>query len=266
MRDTVLALLISTSLGFGLQQTALAADMPVKAPVRKAPMVAPVYDWSGFYVGAHIGGAWSNSTLTNSNIGTSWDPGGTGFIGGFQAGYNFQAGNFLFGVEGDFDWTTLAGTSGPGCHPAGHSPGFREQQLDQYGRCPLRHHLGPIIGLWQDWWRLGPFQRRAERRQRRRDLDRLPHGWRLAGRSGHGVCVRVELDRQARVQLYRAEQRDYFYATNIVNVRHDIQMLKVGANYQFGDRVPAAAPAPQADQGNTTPDRWLLRRKTPSRT
>src|SRR5262245_25601205 len=100
MKDTVLALLISASLGFGLQQTALAADMPVKAPVRKAPPVVPVYDWSGFYVGAHIGGAWSNSTLTNSGIGTSWDPGGTGFIGGFQAGYNFQAGSFLFGVEG----------------------------------------------------------------------------------------------------------------------------------------------------------------------
>src|SRR5262245_48750376 len=119
MRDTVLVLLISASLGFGLQQTALAADVPFKAPVRKAPLVVPVYDWSGFYVGAHIGGAWSNSTLTNSGIGTSWDPGGTGFIGGFQAGYNFQVGNFLFGVEGDFDWTTLSGTSGPVTTPLG---------------------------------------------------------------------------------------------------------------------------------------------------
>jgi outer membrane immunogenic protein len=73
MRDTVLVLLISASFGFGLQQTALAADMPVKAPIRQAPIVAPVYDWSGLYVGAHIGGAWSNSTLTNGNIGTSWN-------------------------------------------------------------------------------------------------------------------------------------------------------------------------------------------------
>src|SRR5215207_5605541 len=93
MRNTVLVLLLSASFGC---ETALAADMPVKAPIRKAPIVAPVYDWSGLYVGAHIGGAWSNSTVTNGNIGTSWNTGGTGFIGGFQMGYNLQAGKFLY--------------------------------------------------------------------------------------------------------------------------------------------------------------------------
>ena len=44
MRDTALVLLLSASFGFGLQQTALAADMPVKAPIRQAPMVVPVYE------------------------------------------------------------------------------------------------------------------------------------------------------------------------------------------------------------------------------
>ena len=44
MSDTALVLLLSASFGFCLQQTALAADMPVKAPIRQAPMVAPVYE------------------------------------------------------------------------------------------------------------------------------------------------------------------------------------------------------------------------------
>jgi len=57
MRDPALVLLISAFFGFGLQQTALAADIPVKAPIHKIPIVEPVYDWSGLYVGAHIGGA-----------------------------------------------------------------------------------------------------------------------------------------------------------------------------------------------------------------
>jgi outer membrane immunogenic protein len=99
MRNTVLSLLLSASVGCGLQHTALAADMPVKTPILKAPIAAPVYDWSGLYVGTHIGGAWSNSTVTNGNIGTSWITGGTGFIGGFQGGYNFQTGSFLFGAS-----------------------------------------------------------------------------------------------------------------------------------------------------------------------
>ena len=52
-------------------------------------------------MGANFGGGWSNGSL---NIpGNNLYGGLTEFIGGVQAGYNFQAGHFLFGVEGDFD-------------------------------------------------------------------------------------------------------------------------------------------------------------------
>src|SRR5450432_2315201 len=106
MRSSPLVLATSAALALGLPPTAAAADLHVKAPIRKAPIASPAYDWSGFYLGAHIGGAWSNSTLTDNALGASWNLGGTGFAGGFQAGYNLQAGNLLYGVEGDFDWTT----------------------------------------------------------------------------------------------------------------------------------------------------------------
>ena len=90
------------------------------SPGPKGPVLAPpVYDWSGLYVGANIGGAWSNSTLTDSNIGASWNPDGTGFIGGLQAGYNFQTSNFLYGIEGDFDATTFKGVTAPIATPIG---------------------------------------------------------------------------------------------------------------------------------------------------
>jgi opacity protein-like surface antigen len=95
--------------------TARAADMPVKA----APILLPPYNWSGFYAGANIGGGWSSGSL---NIpGNNLYGGLTEFIGGVQAGYNFQAGHLLLGAEGDFDWAsfghpvlpapTLGGTS-----------------------------------------------------------------------------------------------------------------------------------------------------------
>jgi opacity protein-like surface antigen len=84
----------------------LAADLPTKAPVYKAPIAAPPYNWSGFYVGANFGGGWSNGGL---NIpGNNLYGGLSEFIGGVQAGYNFQAGHFLFGVEGDFDGAGFA--------------------------------------------------------------------------------------------------------------------------------------------------------------
>ena len=81
--------------------TTRAADMPVKAP----PTPLPPYNWSGFYLGANLGGAWTNGSL---NIpGNNLYGGLTEFIGGVQAGYNFQAGHLLFGVEGDFDGALL---------------------------------------------------------------------------------------------------------------------------------------------------------------
>ncbi|MGC2053057.1 MAG: porin family protein, partial [Pseudolabrys sp.] len=81
--------------------SALASDLPTKAPVNNAPIAAPPYNWSGFYVGANFGAGWATGSL---NIpGNNFYGGTTEFIGGVQAGYNFQAGHLLLGVEGDFD-------------------------------------------------------------------------------------------------------------------------------------------------------------------
>jgi hypothetical protein len=56
-------------------------------------------------VGGNFGGAWTSGNL---NIpGNNFYGGLTEFIGGVQAGYNVQAGHFLFGIEGDFDWATF---------------------------------------------------------------------------------------------------------------------------------------------------------------
>jgi len=85
--------------------SALAADLPIKAPPKKTPAAALPYNWSGFYVGANIGGAWTSGSL---NIpGNNLYGGITEFIGGGQVGYNFQTGHFLYGVEGDFDWAAF---------------------------------------------------------------------------------------------------------------------------------------------------------------
>lgn len=104
MRYLVVALLAATTLGVG---AAAASDLPVRrAP---APMYspAPVYNWTGFYVGGHIGGAWSNADLSDL-AGPAWmSVNGSGFLGGGQLGYNWQAGNWVFGIQGDMSWTSI---------------------------------------------------------------------------------------------------------------------------------------------------------------
>lgn len=101
---------IAALLAIGANIPAHAADMAVKA-ASPAP-APPPYDWSGFYVGANFGGAWSSGSLDIP--GNNFYGGLTEFVAGGQVGYNFQAGHLLFGVEGDFDGATFSHPALPG--------------------------------------------------------------------------------------------------------------------------------------------------------
>ena len=111
-----------------LASPAMAADMPVKAQVYKTPVAAAGHNWTGFYVGANAGGAWSagdaNISLpsvlaTGAGTGPAGDSGSavsavasthvssSGFTGGVQAGYNWQFNNVVLGVEADFNALNL---------------------------------------------------------------------------------------------------------------------------------------------------------------
>jgi outer membrane immunogenic protein len=79
-----------------------AADMPVKAP---SPPPPPVFSWTGFYIGANIGGAWADNRWNDTLFLTSFNNNNSGvFIGGGQIGGNYQVGQFVIGGEWDFDW------------------------------------------------------------------------------------------------------------------------------------------------------------------
>jgi outer membrane immunogenic protein len=78
---------------------AQAADLPAVAP---QVAIAPMYNWSGFYLGAQIGYAWGNADRVNT-LGFANDFDFDGVIGGIHAGYNHQINNWVLGVEGDIE-------------------------------------------------------------------------------------------------------------------------------------------------------------------
>jgi outer membrane immunogenic protein len=120
------ASLVALGLGFG----ANAADLPAYAPAYKAPPL--MWNWTGFYVGGTVGGAWGTFDPTTSTV---FNPAGypvfagvpanvgvlnamglqslkpSGFTGGAEAGYNWQAGNIVFGVEADIESFRLGGNA-----------------------------------------------------------------------------------------------------------------------------------------------------------
>jgi outer membrane immunogenic protein len=127
--------LIATSAGFAAaaMSGAQAADMPIKAPRD----VEPAANWTGWYIGAHAGAAWQKTDVTTDSSfhdGSSYFPNPnasfskTGFIGGGQIGYNWQHGNFVFGLEGD-----ISGLSGRASTPfqadAGYTTGTYSSKI-----------------------------------------------------------------------------------------------------------------------------------------
>lgn len=92
---------------------ALAADL-APAPVEPVVPVSPAYSWTGFYVGVNAGAAWSQTKFDNTgdpNQGLQgirpFSDTNAAFAGGIQAGYNYQIGNFVLGVEGSADYVSM---------------------------------------------------------------------------------------------------------------------------------------------------------------
>ena len=84
---------------------AMAADLPLKAPAAKT-----VYDWTGFYLGGHVGyggGSFGPGTHPLPEQGVLFPHSITGLIGGYQAGYLRQlSSGVVLGIEADASFTS----------------------------------------------------------------------------------------------------------------------------------------------------------------
>ena len=95
---------------------ASAADLAARPYTKAPPMIAAIYDWSGFYIGAN--GGWGSSR-------NCWDllppfavvataegcHDATGGVAGGQVGYRWQSAGWVFGVEAQGDWADLRGSN-----------------------------------------------------------------------------------------------------------------------------------------------------------
>jgi outer membrane immunogenic protein len=94
---------------------AFAADLPPPmAPPPRAPAayvpVSPAYNWSGFYIGVNGGYGFADSTW-NTPIGNSPSFNAYGEMAGGTLGWNYQIGQIVLGIEGDYDWQNVRGSS-----------------------------------------------------------------------------------------------------------------------------------------------------------
>ncbi|MEZ5890269.1 MAG: outer membrane beta-barrel protein [Xanthobacteraceae bacterium] len=105
MKKYLLATIAALALGSG---SAVAADL---IPEYKAAPV-PIFNWSGFYIGADVGAAWGSNNWYDRFDGTlSTSYWTNGVLAGVHAGWNYQTGPIVLGVEGNLDFTSTRGSS-----------------------------------------------------------------------------------------------------------------------------------------------------------
>jgi outer membrane immunogenic protein len=93
--------------------------MAVKARPAPPPVLAPIYNWGGFYIGVNGGGGWADKCWDNFAVGGVVVPPvvaegchtASGATVGGQLGYRWQASNWVFGLEAQGNWADFSGSN-----------------------------------------------------------------------------------------------------------------------------------------------------------
>lgn len=203
-----------------------AADMPTKAlPASVSP---PPYNWSGFYVGANFGGAWTNGNLNIPN--NNFYGGLTEFIGGVQAGYNLQVGHLLFGIEGEFDGATFS-------HPTLPTPTLGSVSQNWIGTVAGR------VGLVEDRWLI--YGKAGGGWVHSNAVLSFPGVSWNGSNTSSGWLVGAGLEYGFKSHWTVRLEYDFLSLANWtsptvtpVQLNRDVQMVKAGINYKFDAGLP----------------------------
>jgi high affinity Mn2+ porin len=244
-----------------LDSPARAAD--VRLPV-KAPHLQSVFDWTGFYIGAHAGfgrGA-SSAVLTDPAITTSSGSFG-GVIGGVQAGYNVQlSSGIVLGAEADITFPNYLASNSIAALLATPRSDVVEQ-LDYAGS--LRGRIGYASGHWLAYatgglaWAGERFVNTPAIGSEEKELN-VRLGW----AAGAGVEYAFAPHWSLRLEyLYsRFEQANIrFPSATQISSSLDLQSIRVGLNRKF-DGMGSSNFAPRTSLTDPESDRWEIHGQT----
>jgi outer membrane immunogenic protein len=173
--------------------SAIAADLGTR-PYTKAPVMDPAYDWSGFYIGVNAGYGWARNDHQDLGGNSSyWNDKSDvqhqvvnprGAVYGGQIGYNWQAANWVFGLEGQFNGADIKRTDLNINYPDDE---FVRSKIDSFATVTAR--VGYAFNNWLPYIKGGYAAAHLETRDFDTDNDYLSHStW----RSGYVVGAGLE--------------------------------------------------------------------------
>lgn len=243
--------------------TASAADLAPRYTKAPAPVAAAVYDWSGFYIGGHVGYGWgsTHSDIYNTAgvLQNSGSANRNGVFGGGQIGYNVMLSpNWLIGIEADISGADIK-SSNSGCSANGAFIGCSttDSRIDYFGT--VRGRLGYaannvlIYGTGGLLWAHMSADRTITSNTNPAaaalvgqvaQASSNPTGWTAGGGIEWGFApnwsakveyLYGELDTNSSfVYNFRNTNADRYYDSH-----HELHTVKIGINYRFGGPVVA---------------------------
>lgn len=205
--------------------SAVAADMPARVPVEKAPppIVAQLFDWSGLYWGALAGYGWGDSSHSEALGGANGSFDANGWLLGGTVGFNWQSGAAVFGVEGDLAWSDIGGSGGS-------AAGTISTNLNWIGTGRVR--AGYAVDSYLFYVTGGAAWGDVEA-----SVAGVASGsdTRLGWTVGGGVETKLTQNWSAKLEYLYVDLGDgnLYRATGPVNVNYTSHIVRLGLNYKF---------------------------------
>jgi high affinity Mn2+ porin len=252
----------------GLNSSGMAADAPLRAPV-KIPDRPAYYDWTGFYVGGHVGYSRGNAQVTLADLG---DTGPTNFTrsfgslsGGVQLGYNYLLpSHVLLGIEADMSFLNYLAADNVAWSRI-RAVADTAEKIDYMAT--LRGRVGYAFEHWMIYATGGLALSQGRFLQTpgvTDDIDKLLHpytGWAV----GAGAEVAIAPSWTARLEyLYRnfGHAEVVFPSGTSAGSSFDVQSVRVGLNYKLGSVGASAGPGNSAGSSQTQFDNWEIHGQT----
>jgi outer membrane immunogenic protein len=222
---------------------ALAADLPARRaiPVKAPEPVSYGYNWSGFYIGAHAGGGWSERCFTFAGASDGCHD-ADGWLAGGQVGFNMQQGQFVFGVEFSGSWADINGSHNALLTPADTYKSDLNSLLLFTGRVGMTFDRLLIYvtggGAWvrDELSYTRPGVGTASTKQNRT-------GWTVGAGVEYGLSPNWSI--AAQYNFIDLGDKDVTFGAPFVpftdKVERDIHLATVRLNYRFGGSGPLVA-------------------------
>jgi len=212
MKKVLLTTVGLVVLGMG---QALAADLPARA-YTKAPAVAPLPTWTGFYIGAM--GGWGKEDADNMAM-------SGGFAGG-TVGYNWQTGPVVFGVEADAAWSDIKASAGfPGLAVA-------SAKIQDMGtvRGRIGYAFDQVLFYGTGGYAWADTKLSATVLGVSASDSKVLSGW----TAGAGIEAMFAPHWSVKGEyLFRSFSGDTFFSGAVTTTKLDVNSFQVGVNYHF---------------------------------